>query len=314
MSRKSILFLVLFLVALHLTLYTLHGSCGGPGTTGAAFLKVGAGARAVGMGEAFTAVADDVTSIYWNPAGLNSVTNIEASFTYNMWLLDTSQSFIAYGQRLTQESVLGASVIYLGYGSMTYMTDGGVSGAAFSPGDLAVGVAYARQLKNLSLGATVKIIYETLDPADAQGSSIAVGFDIGAIYYPEKLPNLTAGVALQNLGTPLKFISEAPLPAALKAGVSYKVLAQENLEGSIIADLIVPFDNKMALHAGMEIWIQKMFAVRAGYKTDSMMDINPLAGFCFGGGFKWQDYCADISYTPAGELGNPIRITVGAKF
>src|SRR3982751_1643689 len=54
-----------------------------PGTTAADLLNIGVGARAIGMGEAFVAQADDSSSLYWNPAGLALETNREAAFAYN---------------------------------------------------------------------------------------------------------------------------------------------------------------------------------------------------------------------------------------
>ena len=58
------------------------------GTTAAQFLKIGVGARAVGMGSAFAATADDITSIYWNPAGLAANLSNEAMFNHTNWIAD----------------------------------------------------------------------------------------------------------------------------------------------------------------------------------------------------------------------------------
>ena len=43
------------------------------GTSSATFLRIGVGARAEGMGEAFVAVANDPSAVFWNPAGLASL-------------------------------------------------------------------------------------------------------------------------------------------------------------------------------------------------------------------------------------------------
>src|SRR4051812_33927388 len=62
------------------------------GTTGADFLTIGAGPRAVGMGEAHVAVADDSYASYWNPAGLGLIDRKETAFMYNRSFLDVTQT------------------------------------------------------------------------------------------------------------------------------------------------------------------------------------------------------------------------------
>ena len=69
----------------------------GNGTTTANFLKIGAGARAIGMGEAFTGVSDDVTAVYWNPAGLGQLELTELSVMDNQWIEKISNLFLGYG-------------------------------------------------------------------------------------------------------------------------------------------------------------------------------------------------------------------------
>src|SRR5262245_49352629 len=67
------------------------------GTTGAEILKIGVGARAIAMGEAYTAMADDVSSLYWNPAGLALMQERTASFMYNQMVRDMSYQNAAIG-------------------------------------------------------------------------------------------------------------------------------------------------------------------------------------------------------------------------
>ena len=66
MKKMAALILIPGLV----TMMTTASTAGGVGTTGAQFLKIGTGARPVAMGYAFSAVADDLNALYWNPAGL----------------------------------------------------------------------------------------------------------------------------------------------------------------------------------------------------------------------------------------------------
>ena len=83
MSRRSLILIVLLLL-----IVSGGARVGEPGNSGFVFLRLGNGARASGMGEAFTAVADGATSIYWNPAGMAGVEGVELSVTHTEWLVD----------------------------------------------------------------------------------------------------------------------------------------------------------------------------------------------------------------------------------
>src|SRR6185437_12221378 len=69
----------------------------GPGTTAADILNIGVGARAIGMGEAYVAQADDASSMYWNPAGLALMEERQASFMYSQMVQDLTYSNGAIG-------------------------------------------------------------------------------------------------------------------------------------------------------------------------------------------------------------------------
>ena len=69
-------------------------AAGDPGTTVADFLNIGIGARASGMGGAFTGLADDASAIYWNPGGLTQLQRPETMGMYTVWLADTSYQFV----------------------------------------------------------------------------------------------------------------------------------------------------------------------------------------------------------------------------
>jgi hypothetical protein len=80
-----------------------------PGGTGFAFLKLGVGARAMGMGSAYVALADDPTASYWNPAGLASVQGTQVTVMHNEWIVDFRQGYAAVGTRLGPAESASAS-------------------------------------------------------------------------------------------------------------------------------------------------------------------------------------------------------------
>src|SRR5436309_2233650 len=65
------------------------------GEAGFAFLKLGVGARPMGMGSAYVALADDPTAVYWNPAGLASAEGTQLLVMHNEWIQDFRQEFAA---------------------------------------------------------------------------------------------------------------------------------------------------------------------------------------------------------------------------
>src|ERR1017187_6497602 len=89
----------------------------GPGTTSADILKIGVGARAIGMGEAYTAQADDSSSLYWNPAGLALMQEREASFMYDKAYQGMSFQNANVGIPI-ENGAIGGSLSYLSYGDI----------------------------------------------------------------------------------------------------------------------------------------------------------------------------------------------------
>src|SRR3989339_2044429 len=87
------------------------------GTSAAQFLKLGAGARAAGMGEAFAAVSDNADSIYWNPAGLNKIEGKSLSVMHAAWFEGITYDWASYAQKIGNAGVVGIGVQYLSCGS-----------------------------------------------------------------------------------------------------------------------------------------------------------------------------------------------------
>src|ERR1019366_8604244 len=85
------------------------------GTSGGNVLSMGVGARAIAMGEAYTAQADDVSSLYWNPAGLGILNQSQASFMYNQAYEGLSFNNASVATPL-ENGGIGASLSYLSYG------------------------------------------------------------------------------------------------------------------------------------------------------------------------------------------------------
>jgi len=276
------------------------------GTSAAQFLKLGAGARAAGMGEAFTAVTDGADSVYWNPAGLNSVTRRNVSAMYASWLGDISYSWLAYAQPVGSY-VVGGGMQYLSYGSINSLDSTGVETGSMSPSDMSLTAAVAGKMWGLDLGAGLKYINSKI-----QTRASAAAVDLGARYALNT--RLTLGAVLRNFGSDVKYSgSSDPLPSALRVGASYLIMPAWRAA----LDVNAPRDGAAGLAAGTEYTMNlggELSATgRAGYNT-----VGHATGgfncFTFGAGVEWRSYTLDYAYAPYGDLGDTHRFSISARF
>ncbi|HAH08224.1 MAG TPA: hypothetical protein DCM05_17150 [Elusimicrobia bacterium] len=291
------------------------------GTTTAQFLKIGAGARGVGLGEAFTAVADDATALYWNLAGMTRVEYRSAAF---MHALHLDSSFLDYGafvQSLGNAGAVGASVQYFSAGGMPQTDINGIEMGRFSPYDLAVGVGYAYRLQGIetptlidlegaSAGVSLKYIRSKI-----VDSAQTAAFDFGFLSPPLLNDRLSLAFTAVNVGPPMRFEREKEdLPLQLKLGSSYR--GGERWGASL--DLAFPRDNAPYAAAGWEYSFQPpsadyALAGRLGLNSRSMGDVDGLTGFAFGIGLKARSFRMDYAFLPFGALGITHRISLGLE-
>jgi hypothetical protein len=173
------------------------------GTTAAQFLKIGVGARAIGMGGTQTAVLGDVSSIYWNPAALSRLTTAgELTFNHVNWLADISYDFAAGVMPIGDLGTFGLSIISLRVPEDEVRTvdypEG--DGRRWDASSFAVGISYARNLTDkFSIGFNGKFIRESIWSESASGFA----FDVGTLYMFE-LKGLTLGASISNFGTTMR--------------------------------------------------------------------------------------------------------------
>jgi hypothetical protein len=216
-------------------LMCLPGLCwSDSGTTSADFLKLGIGPRAVAMGDAQVGLADDVYSTYWNPAGLAQLETPQVGLVQTQYLQDTNEQYAAYAHPTRSLGTFAGSFTYLSVGKFQGYDAAGEPTSEVGANDAAFGLSYAYPLYKdhrygtlLSGGITGKWIQERLDTVSAK----AYAADVGLLFQPGKkwgpfLNGWRAGLALRNVGTPMKFDEESfPLPRSLTGGLSYVVCA-----------------------------------------------------------------------------------------
>ena len=281
------------------------------GTTAAPFLKIGVGGRALAMGEAYATRAEDVTGLFWNPAGLANLNNRQIVLNHFDYIADLSYVFGGIAIPFPSLGTFGFSFSYLGMPEIERTTiqfpDG--NGEKVAANSFAAGLSFARSLTDrFSIGGSIKYVKENIWHCH----SSAVAFDIGVLYHTI-FKNLTIGMSISNFGTDLKMngrdlliqhdISEQvagnnqninanldtdkyPLPILFRVGISSNLakdfFAMEKYDFIIAVDAVHPNDNREYLNLGSEIKLYDLIALRAGYRQ--LLLENREGGLTFGFG------------------------------
>lgn len=296
----------------------------GAGTVGAAFLKIEGGSRPAGLGGAFTGLANDINTIFWNPAGLTAVQDRELTAMQHFSFADINNNTIGYAQRVGQ-LVWGASFL----GSFTEIerrqgpTEDPDSTATV--GGFATGLSLAYPLSTaVSVGGTAKAISQQLDIQNAYGVAADVGLVLNLID-----DRLGIGIAVQNAGI---LDGGENLPIALRSGFAYRTWKQsETVEAeepmppqelwTLVADAHLPLlDANPSFHLGMERWFYDSIAARVGYRIS--LNENPSDGLAIGIGVRRSgedalanvDFQFDYAFVPDPNLGNAHRVSVITRF
>lgn len=264
------------------------------GTTGAQFLEVGVSPRADAMGGAFTAIADDVSAIYYNPAGLVQLENRQAMVSMIDYPADISYSFVGLAMPVSFGGVLGVGYYGLDAGDIdvtTHQHPYGVDGWTFGAKDYALSLSYGRFLTDrFSLGVTVKLIDELYEEERATGWAADVGTQ-----YNTGWRNFKITMLLANFGPDMRFITQDyPLPINFKFGGALDILDGPGHHAIMSIEGSHPADNREKYNMGVEYTFRDFASLRAGQRLE-----HDLGGMSIGGGLRFnlsEKYKARIDY------------------
>jgi hypothetical protein len=282
------------------------------GTTGAQFLELGVSARAMGMAEAFTAVTDDITSVYYNPAGLTYLYGREFAATYVDMPVGVGHAFAAIGLPLESiGGVLGVSAYSLSSGWMDVLDSEGLTGERFAYNDFALAVSYGRYLTDrFSIGFTVKYIGEFSYGISSNGW----GADVGTVYNTG-FRGFRIAMVITNFGPDMKFIQNGyPVPIDFKFGGSINVIEGLDHLVTFAAEGSHPSDNLEQYNTGVEYIYNDRYILRAGSRFNYDVD-----GFTAGGGLRMpfgedRELRFDYAFQDFGILTEVHRFTMGIAF
>ena len=298
---------------------TLGGQRAGIST--AQFLKIGVGGRASAMGDAFVAIANDASALYWNPAGLVQFDEDEVIFSHNQWVVDINHEFLGGVYHFAGSFAVGLAITSLHMDDMPVTTEFAPfgNGQYFGFGDIAVGLTYSQRMTDkFSFGATVRYIEETLDKLKMRGVMIDLG-----TYYWTGLGSTRFAVVVSNFGAELapdgdivlvgnrkksEWQSFAP-PTMFRIGFAFEPFQSEEHTITTSVQLNHPNDNSENVSLGAEYVWNKIFFIRGGYKFNV-----DEQNYTFGAGIKIPiniaRFTLDYSFSNFDRLGSAHRFSI----
>lgn len=248
------------------------------GISTAQFLKIGVGGRASAMADAFVAVANDVSALYWNPAGLSQFNENQIIFSHNEWLVDINHDFLGAVYHFDNDNSIGVAFTSLSMDKMKVTTEFAPSGTGeyFGFSDIAIAVSYSRRMtEQFSFGGTIRYLEETLDKLKMRGVMIDLG-----TYYWTGLGTSRFAVTVSNFGNDLAPDGEVTLvgnrsesewqsfspPTMFRIGFALEPYEDDDNRVTASIQLNHPNDNSENVTIGAEYSYQNMFYIRGGYK------------------------------------------------
>lgn len=284
------------------------------------FLRLDMSARAGALGGSFVSNNDDPNVIFYNPAGLQLLSDNPASFSFVKHLLDINLASVSFSTEFDGIGRFGGAVKYINYGTFVEADEFANRSGEFGAGEVAFIIGYANLLdENFYYGTNVKFIYSGI----ADRSSTAIGFDIG-LHYEIPSQELNFGFSVLNVGTQLTsyYDTKEELPLDIVIGVSKKLeylplklsldfhkLNQER------DDFVQKFK---AFSVGAEFTLSSVLKLRFGYDNEKRTDLKVgtfagIAGFNAGLGAKISDYHFDYGFSSMGAIGSLHRISVSTS-
>lgn len=312
------------------------------GTSAAPFLLIGQGARATAMGSAFVAIADDPSSMYWNPAGLASVEDGAVVFDHTNWISDVTYNYVAATYGLGGMGTIGVSFTSSSYGDMNVTTvdEPLGTGEIFSASDAVFSIGYGINLTdNFAIGFNPKFVHQSIWKMSATAFAIDMG-----VKYRTPFEGIILAMSISNFGTKMKMTGnsnvviydsdpentgnngnipanlqtdEWSLPLMFRVGLGYTAKFTEDHKLAIAVDALHPSDNYESVNVGAEYSFSDVVFLRGGYR--SLFLDESEESFTLGVGLKQMllgnvAVKFDYSYADFGRLEEIQKFSVGITF
>ena len=324
------------------------------GTTAANFLEIGYGSAGSAMGDAYVSLANDLSAVYWNPAGLAFMQQSEAQFIYQPWIADINTAFTGVGIVQPAVGTFAFSLIHVGYGDMEVTTlekqDG--TGEYFTATDFAINISYGRSLAQwFAFGASGKYVSSKIWHTNASAFAVDLGVIVNTNFFSatgKREDGVNIGMSISNYGTKMKYdgmdlmqpidikpdeegnyrdvpgkynLQSWELPLIFRIGISFNPLIWGHHRLTVAVDALHPNNNSEYVNIGgqykLKIPTAGDFYLRGGYKAIYMKDSE--YGFSFGAGTLLHlmhnlGLKVEYAYRGVGVLGKSHCYTIGVLF
>ncbi len=312
------------------------------GTTAGQFLQIPVGAKAIGMGGTFIALANDATALYYNPGAISRNGQNAIYFSNTNWLVGSTHSWFGAKIMLTPADAIGISFNNLDYGEREKVTtiempDG--TGEYWQARDMAIGLSYSRNITDrFSIGSSVKYLSQEI----WHESSSQWAVDLGLLFITQ-FNGLRIGASLRNFGGELQMqgrdlmnridldpenegnnetvvanlkTEEWTIPLTFSIGMAMPVNLGNNIKIVLAADAIRPTDNSETMNVGGEVFLYNMLSLRGGYQ--SLFRDKIENGLTFGVGLDlpipFVKIVVDYSYQEFGLFGDIQTTSMSISF
>jgi len=274
-------------------------------TITAKFLLLYPDASSFGTGGAYTGYTKGSSSLYWNPAGLSSLSNSEITVSHMVYIEDLKYNFISYAEPMGSIGSFGIGGIILNSGDILKTEEDPAgsyvsTGESFKTKDVAILFGWGKKFgEKFSAGLSLKYINIKI----ANDKSNGTGLDFGMKYQISKAVGL--GINLCNFG---KKINEENLPTNIRTGLSItnkKLVLNLDTEYNF-------YDKEIEFSAGIERRIRERFILRIGYNSRS--EVSDLSKLNIGFGIDFKSFRIDYAFSSQGDLGNINIFSFSSKF
>ena len=324
------------------------------GTTAANFLEVGVGSAAIAMGDASVAVVRDLSSVYWNVAGLAFMEKSEVQFGYQPWIADISMGFASAGIVLPNVGNIALSITTMDYGRVGVTTlemqEG--TGETYSALEYTAVLSFARKLAPwFAFGASGKYVASNIWHMNASTMALDLGVMVNTHFFAgdgNREHGMTIGMSISNYGPRIQYdgmdllrpidilpdqagnykdvegqfrLQEWELPLVFRMGFAVYPVVTNSQKLTIAVDALHPNNNSESVNVGGQYQYNfpgfgRIF-LRGGYHGVFMDETE--YGITLGGGIHLtllgnRVLKLDYAYRDIGVLGNTSSFTVGASF
>ena len=279
----------------------------GVGTAGAEFLNQDVGSRGIALGGAYSAVTNDVYSLYWNPAGLSKIPRLSAGFAYSRYVADINYQSGHVAGRINESGVLAGGFRYRDIGSIDHTDISGNTVGKFRPRDYVAEIGWGQSILDLSdsevdvtMGVTGRWLHsDYMLHADGYGGDLG----IQSRFYTTRYTYDVSFVA-QNIGVGQKFDkTRDTLPFRAKLGGAVQIIKPLLLS----VEAILPINNIVHGAAGAEYSLEASrdvkLAFRGGFNSLTIDSLGFQTAMSAGIGLKVGRMSFDYAFVPLGVLG-----------